>query len=424
MFDDALAVAERSGDRLAIGYSLHALSLRSLIRRDTAGVLDLTSRGLAAIGGDPEASDLRLLMLANRVTVLGQLDRQAEAIDTARETLMLAEQAGTPRLATVRSALANLYFSFGRWDDALAEVDPAVGLPGPKYMPLLVHGLIALIAAHRADWETAEDHLSGLPDRSGIRDDVVSNAQYILLARALLAERAGSYGEAVGILSMAIDPDVAQLMSNRSTLLPALARGAFELADEATLAAAVSTAQQEAEQWQLPVKIAIADQCRGLMTGDPDPVLAAADYFRAAGRLLDHGLALEDAAVLAARRDDLASARQALAGAMAAYQALGAEWDIQRASARLRSLGIRRRRSADSGRPVSGWGALTPTEVKVVGLVAGGRSNPDIAAELFLSRNTVQTHVSHILAKLGAQSRVEIAAEARRHASSSDRATA
>ena len=119
-------------------------------------------------------------------------------------------------------------------------------------MPLLVHGLIALIAAHRADWETAEDHLSGLPDRSGIRDDVASNAQYILLARALLAEPAGSYGEAVGILSMAIDPDVAQLMSNRSTLLPALARGAFELADEATLAAAVSTAQQETKRWQLP----------------------------------------------------------------------------------------------------------------------------------------------------------------------------
>jgi hypothetical protein len=54
----------------------------------------------------------------------------------------------------------------------------------------------------------------------------------------------------------------------------------------------------------------------------------------------------------------------------------------------------------------------------------GGRSNPDIAAELFLSRNTVQTHVSHILAKLGAQSRVEIAAEARRHEPPSDRATA
>ena len=44
----------------------------------------------------------------------------------------------------------------------------------------------------------------------------------------------------------------------------------------------------------------------------------------------------------------------------------------------------------------------------IAGLVAQGRSNPDIAAELALSRSTVQTHVSHILAKLGARSRAEI----------------
>jgi hypothetical protein len=47
--------------------------------------------------------------------------------------------------------------------------------------------------------------------------------------------------------------------------------------------------------------------------------------------------------------------------------------------------------------------------------VAAGRSNPDIAGELYLSRNTVQTHVSHILAKLGARSRAEIVSEAARH---------
>ena len=424
VFDDALAVAERSGDRLAIGYSLHVMSMRSQMRRDLVGALDLTSRGLAVIGGDPEAADLRLLLLANQANVLGDLDRRAEAIATARETLVLAEQAGTPRLATAHHALAGEYFRFGQWDDALAELDPAVGLPGPKYQSLLLHGLIALISAHRADWKTAEDHLIGMPGRSGIREDAASNANFILLARALIAEREGRYGEVAGILSIAIDPDLAPMMTNRSTLLPAVARAALELSDEATLAAAAAAAQQEAERGQLPMEAARADQCRGLMTGDPGPALAAADYFGAAGRLLDHGLALEDAAVLAARRDDPASARQALAGAMTAYQALGAEWDIQRGSARLQSLGIRRRRSADSGRPVSGWGALTPTEVKIAGLVAGGRSNPDIAAELFLSRNTVQTHVSHILAKLGAQSRVEIVTEARRHASSSDRATA
>jgi len=97
------------------------------------------------------------------------------------------------------------------------------------------------------------------------------------------------------------------------------------------------------------------------------------------------------------------------------YAGLGAEWDIGRAGARLRPYGIRPGRGGYRRRPVTGWKALTPTEVKVAYLVAEGRSNPDVAAELFLSRNTVQTHVSHILAKLGARSRAEIVREALRH---------
>jgi DNA-binding NarL/FixJ family response regulator len=61
---------------------------------------------------------------------------------------------------------------------------------------------------------------------------------------------------------------------------------------------------------------------------------------------------------------------------------------------------------------MTGWPALSPTELAVAYLVGEGRSNPDIAAEMFLSRATVQTHVSHILTKLGVRSRVEIAREA------------
>ena len=119
------------------------------------------------VGDDPQASDLRLLMLANRVSVLGELDRRAEAIESGRAALVLAEQAGTPRVATARSALADQVFLLGQWDDALAEIDPAVGLPGPDYLPPLVHGLIALIAAHRQDWQRAEHHLSELPEGIG-----------------------------------------------------------------------------------------------------------------------------------------------------------------------------------------------------------------------------------------------------------------
>ena len=166
---DALAVAERSGDPLAIGYTLHALTVQSDRQRDTSAMLELVSRGLAVIGDDARTSDLRLMLLANRVAALSVLDRSAEAIDAAREALVLAERAGTPRLANTRLALAEQYFVVGQWDDALAEIDPAVGLPGPDYLPIMIRALMALIAAHRADWETADAHLTGMPDRPGIR---------------------------------------------------------------------------------------------------------------------------------------------------------------------------------------------------------------------------------------------------------------
>jgi DNA-binding NarL/FixJ family response regulator len=75
-------------------------------------------------------------------------------------------------------------------------------------------------------------------------------------------------------------------------------------------------------------------------------------------------------------------------------------------------------------RPARGWEALTPAEAKIAYLVAEGKSNPDIAAELWLSRNTVETHVSRILAKLGARSRMEIARQALQHPPAAEHAPA
>ncbi len=72
------------------------------------------------------------------------------------------------------------------------------------------------------------------------------------------------------------------------------------------------------------------------------------------------------------------------------------------------------RGSGERRRPSAGWDALTPTERRVVGLVAEGLTNPQIAARLVMSRATVKTHVSHCLAKLGMVSRTEMAAAAAR----------
>jgi non-specific serine/threonine protein kinase len=50
-------------------------------------------------------------------------------------------------------------------------------------------------------------------------------------------------------------------------------------------------------------------------------------------------------------------------------------------------------------------GSLTPRELDVLKLIADGKSNPDIAGELFLSVRTVENHVAHILTKLGVRTR-------------------
>jgi DNA-binding CsgD family transcriptional regulator len=411
----ALTAAERGGDRFATGYALHALSLHDLYRRDQAAALERVDQALAVIGDDPQTTDLRLMLLANRESWLEDQDRMAEAGATVRDALALAEQTGTHRLGMICTAAADYYLEIGQWDDALVVLETAAAVPGPDYLPILVHGQVALIAGHRDDWDTAEEHLAAVEDQVLDSASLRMVAYCLLLARALAAERAGRPEEAVAALAPCLDPALAQDMPERYLLLPPLTRVALAAGDPATAAAAARAAAEEAGRDTLPVKIAAADVCRALVAGDPGPLLAAATYYESAGRPLHHAGALEDAAVLMARCGDLAAARSAFRRAARIYEGLGAAWDLRRADARLRGHGIRRGRGAQRARPAQGWEALTPTEAKIASLVAVGRSNPDIAAEMFLSRNTVQTHVSHILGKLGARSRGEIIRQALDH---------
>jgi DNA-binding CsgD family transcriptional regulator len=144
-------------------------------------------------------------------------------------------------------------------------------------------------------------------------------------------------------------------------------------------------------------------------------VPAAVALRRLAGEAERLGLALEpawahlDLGTHLAGADRTAAA-QALRHAGRVAERLGARTEQRLAERGLRALGVRTWRRGPSARGPGYLAPLSEREREVALLVADGRSNPDIARSLFVSRKTVERHVSNILAKLGVRNRAELAA--------------
>jgi DNA-binding CsgD family transcriptional regulator len=76
------------------------------------------------------------------------------------------------------------------------------------------------------------------------------------------------------------------------------------------------------------------------------------------------------------------------------------------------AIAFAQRGRGERKRPASGWASLTPMENDVVRLVREGLGNREIGARLFISPRTVQTHLTHVYAKLGLASRVQLIQDA------------
>lgn len=143
---------------------------------------------------------------------------------------------------------------------------------------------------------------------------------------------------------------------------------------------------------------------------DPGRAADASRAFRDVGHVLGELTAWELAADVAARAGDRGRATEAARQCTALATSVDAPIVERRIAARLRALGHRQGATGARRRPQEGWASLTPTEREVTELVAEGLTSPQVAARLFVSPRTIQTHISHVLRKLGLRSRVELAA--------------
>ncbi|WP_186315634.1 ATP-binding protein [Catellatospora sichuanensis] len=402
---EALRTGLASGDVVAQAYGHNTLAVLRFAQNRVREALDLNAAAMNAL--DHPDSVLIVDPLVVRALCLFALDRPAELDQVLDAAMRRNRDTGGVYLTTAQLLRANVLFLRGRWDDALAEIRTSLDSPDPLCQAPALHGLAAMIAMHRGQARTLDAELAALATSSPLETRFTAPLRW---AHALAVEADTGPGEALDILyPLWEQPPTFSPRCIGYRLCADLARLAHAAGDADRLRdLADSMAELLAEQATSSVE-GTAALCRGMLDDDPSQLLAAAASFAQVGWPLHEGYAHEHAAILLAGNGRLQPARDELASAVALYTGLDAARDIDRARARGRQAGIRQGVRGPRGRPKHGWAALSETEYKVALAVAEGRSNPDIAAQMFLSPRTVQSHVSSILAKLGLRSRVEIA---------------
>lgn len=401
----AVSMGHSSGNPLATGYGLMAMGAVRYTQGHLDEALDLSTRILDIFEDGTGSDQFDPYVLYAHCMI--ELDRLTDAEETLRKAIGHNRRMHGVYLSPNLLAKARLYLLDGRWDDALAECTASMEAPDALGYAPVAHSLAALIGIHRGTF---------LPDPEGIPapDNRLGSTGYAQLhpwVKALTHEARGHPDLALKLLV-----DTHQRLADGMTastlhyIFPDIARLAADVGDKDAARSVVVGADELVARRATAGRNGTALLCRGLADHDPDALSMAVHAFQQSGWPLHEAQAQENAAVLLAAAGRDADARSALETAIGLYSRLGASWDAGRAVARVRPYGIRLGVRGPRNRPKSGWAALTDTERKVAALVTEGCSNSDIAAQMFLSRRTIQSHVSNILAKLDLRSRREIAA--------------
>ncbi|MBP0448705.1 AAA family ATPase [Kitasatospora sp. RG8] len=406
----AVRHGRESGDTFATAYGLTTQAAVLVVTGRVDEALALTTEALDSLGATGISSDFQLSPHLARGYCLADLDRLAEAHAHLRTGARESERAGVALLTGYQSAIAKVEFLRGNWDDALVAVQSGLDTIDPLNIGPDLHAVAALIEVRR---DQRSEHTDAVVNASEGRPARSHTAYLHWWARALVKDAEGDCVRAFELLESYLwASGVLRKVVTLDHLFPDAARMAFCLGRADRLAALAESAQEAADFQPSPNKLGTAALCRGLAEADNSLLAESATAYHAAGRPLFAAFARENEAVLLARAGLPDRAGTAMAEAVDGYLALGATWDARRTRQRLRAEGLTvRSRQAVAGCG-TGWEALSATERAVLALVAEGCSNPQIAERLYMSRRTVQLHVSRVMAKLGESSRVGLAVTA------------
>ncbi|MGZ9159853.1 MAG: helix-turn-helix transcriptional regulator [Candidatus Limnocylindrales bacterium] len=436
---EAIQTAQAAGAASEEALALGVLGWSEAVLGDVDGGVATYRRGLSIaerLGGVEGIA----LGHANLAALLDRVGRTEASLAAARDGVHIAQRLGVARTygGALMGHVVKALFDLGRWDDAAAAADEGLELDPVGRSAIRLHIYRGRIAANRGRFEVAAaqlDRAVELDQRSG---GSAADRAALLAATAELA----TWERRLDAVRSAVDEGLASLDAD-VPLDPALGWLAwYALRAEADAATDARARHDDAALHGIEARVAplaaralgvgariqttdrrfaaVGGLCQGELArlrGQVD----AATWERTALAWDELGRPAPAAyaryrvgeAVLGAR-GDRAIAADMLRRAYRAAAELGAtplRAEIERLARHARiELGATSAKAAD---PSETFG-LTDREREVIRLVAAGRSNQQIAADLFITRKTASVHVSNILGKLGVANRVEAAAVAHR----------
>jgi predicted ATPase/DNA-binding NarL/FixJ family response regulator len=406
----AAELARTAGDQVALCDALGSLAISYFFQDDRAamlGPLEETLKVAEAIGYE---DDIRwcLWCLAYAAFSAGEL--ASARAHCERALVMMPGQDQLSRYTTVE-VLSLLDAHMGAADAARERAEADLEQSRQEGLLLgtgaLMHALgVAALAS--GDLDRAAQWATSLYEQESEVCAVAWRAQEVLLAVALARDDSAQAKIHVERLLAAAKPlnnRRAQAIAHLGLARALLLEGDDERAESVAHDALKVLMDNGWRPWVIDALDVVAEVA--VLTGQYERavrLIAAAQKERTAVGLVAFPMLRERT------KRNLASAGTALSDA-SLERALqgGARLSLQEAVA------YAQRGRGERAGATHGWVSLSPVERQVVELASRGLSNPDIARELFISRNTVKVYLSRIYAKLGVANRTELARLAARH---------